>query len=177
MIFLKLFFEFFKTGLFSIGGGYATIPFLYQISISRGWYSIKELSDILAISVITPGPVGVNMATYAGFKTTGLLGAICATISLVIPSYFIVILVCKIIKKYNENPMVQGILYALKPASFGMLFAVFLNIIKSNINSIPSVIVFSALFIITFFFKKNPSWYFLFAIIIGLILNFFKFLV
>ena len=101
MIYLYLIFEFFKIGLFSFGGGYATIPFLYNLSEVYGWYSIKELSQIIAVASITPGPVGINAATYAGYKTAGLAGSISATISEMIPSLILVIIVSKILKKFN----------------------------------------------------------------------------
>ena len=89
MILFHLIFEFFKIGLFSIGGGYATIPFLYQIITDYGWYSVHQLTNMIAISMITPGPVGVNMATFAGFQTYGVLGGILSTLSLVAPCYII----------------------------------------------------------------------------------------
>ena len=93
MIYLLLIYEFMKIGLFAIGGGYATLPFLYHISEVYSWYSSKELVDMLAVSSITPGPVGINVATFAGFKSAGFLGAFLATASLIIPSFLIVILI------------------------------------------------------------------------------------
>ena len=86
MIYLRLFLEFFKTGLFSVGGGLATIPFLYELSAKTGWFSYEELANMMAVSESTPGPMGVNMATYVGFETAGVPGSICATIGLVTPS-------------------------------------------------------------------------------------------
>ncbi|MBE7706384.1 MAG: chromate transporter [Cyanobacteria bacterium SIG30] len=173
MIFLKLFFEFFKTGLFSVGGGYATMPFLYQISNDYNWYSLQELADILAISVITPGPVGVNMATFAGFKTSGILGAIVATLALVLPSYFIVIMVSKLIKKFEKNFYVESILYGLKPTGCGLLLAVAVNFFKNNVKDLYALLFFIFLFILSFKFKKNPLFYFLIGGIFGLAVNFF----
>ena len=93
MLFVQLVYEFFKTGLFSFGGGYATLPFLYHISETYGWFTSKQLSDMIAVSTITPGPLGVNVATFSGFATAGLLGAFVATTAVVLPSYIIVIIV------------------------------------------------------------------------------------
>ncbi len=171
MILLKLFLEFFKTGLFSVGGGYATMPFLYEISNHYGWYTLKELGDIVAISVITPGPVGINMATYAGFKTTGITGSIVATLALVLPSYFIIILVSKLLKRFEDNFYVRSTLYSLKPAGCGMLAAVGLHLAKTNISDIPSFIIFAVLFYMTLDFKRNPLYFFLAGGIIGIIVK------
>ena len=91
--YLKLFLEFFHIGLFSFGGGYATLPFLYHIADVQKWYTTKQLSDMIALSSITPGPVGVNVATFAGFSTAGIDGAAIATISVILPSFIIVIIV------------------------------------------------------------------------------------
>ena len=93
MIFLKLFFEYFKIGLFSFGGGYATLPFLYHISETHHWFNVKQLSDMIAVASVTPGPVGVNVATFSGYSTAGILGAFVATSAVVLPSLFLVIFV------------------------------------------------------------------------------------
>ena len=103
MIHLQLFVEFFKIGLFSFGGGYATIPFLCHISQEYFWYSLEELTHMTAIASITPGPVGINVATYVGYKTAGFLGAMIATVSEMLPSLCLVILVAKFLKKFNDN--------------------------------------------------------------------------
>ena len=92
MILLQLFFEFFKTGLFAVGGGMATLPFLYDISARTGWYTTEMLADMIAVSESTPGPIGVNMATYVGFVTAGIPGAIIATLGLITPSIVIILL-------------------------------------------------------------------------------------
>ena len=93
MIYLKLFLEFFHIGLFSYGGGYATLPFLYHIVEKYGWYTTSQLSDMIAISSVTPGPLGVNVATFAGYVTAGILGAFIATVSILLPSIIIVIII------------------------------------------------------------------------------------
>ena len=103
MIHFQLALEFFKIGLFSFGGGYATIPFLYHLSQVYNWYSIEELTQMVAVASITPGPVGINVATYAGIKTAGISGAIVATIVEMLPSLILVLIVAKLLKKYSEK--------------------------------------------------------------------------
>ena len=102
MIYFLLFTEFFKIGIFSLGGGYATLPFLYHMSETYHWFSADELSRMLAISSITPGPVGLNVATFAGYKTGGILGSVDATMAIMIPSFIIVIFISKKLKKYRN---------------------------------------------------------------------------
>lgn len=121
MIFLQLFYEFFKTGLFAVGGGLATLPFLEDISQRTGWFTSAQLADMLAISESTPGPIGVNMATYVGFETAGILGALCATAGLVMPSVILIILVSKVLEKFRSNTYVEAAFYGLRPASVAMV--------------------------------------------------------
>ena len=121
MIFLQLFYEFFKTGLFAVGGGLATLPFLEDISLRTGWFTSAQLADMLAISESTPGPIGVNMATYVGFETAGILGSLCATVGLVMPSVILIILVSKVLEKFRTNTYVEAAFYGLRPASVAMV--------------------------------------------------------
>ena len=168
---LNLIYEFFKMGLFSVGGGYATIPFLYQLVNDYHWYTFDQLTNMIAISMITPGPVGANMATFAGFKTLGIFGGIIATFSLVLPSFIFVIFISKILKKYSENFWVKAVLYSLKPAGCGLLTAVGLGFMKEHIKTLPAVMLFVFLLALSFKFKKNPLYYFLIAAIIGILLQ------
>lgn len=171
-IFLLLFLEFFKIGLFSVGGGYATMPFLYHIINDYGWYSSEQLSNMIAVSILTPGPVGVNMATFAGYQTSGIAGAVLATLSLILPSYIIVIAVSKIINTFHDNFWVKSLLYSLKPAGCGLLCAVGIDFFIDHVSSIKALILFIFLFILSFKFKKNPLYYFLIAGCIGVIFQF-----
>ena len=123
MIYLRLFYEFFKAGLFAVGGGLATLPFLYEISAKTGWFTSSTIMDMIAISESTPGPIGVNMATYAGFTTGGLLGSLCATVGLVCPSVIIIIIVYKIFNTFKESQLVQAVFYGLRPAVAGLVGA------------------------------------------------------
>ena len=121
MIYLKLFFEFFKAGLFAVGGGLATLPFLEDISERTGWFTRAQLADMLAVSESTPGPIGVNMATYVGFETAGVLGSLVATFGLVLPSLIIILLVVKVLEKFRTNRYVEAAFYGLRPASVAMV--------------------------------------------------------
>ena len=119
MIFLQLFYEFFKTGLFAIGGGLATLPFLKQIALRYPWFTPNDLMDMIAISESTPGPMGVNSATYAGFHAAGIPGALTATCSLVLPSVIIIILVSRALDKFRDSPLVQERLLRPSPGFGG----------------------------------------------------------
>ena len=128
MLYLKLFYEFFKTGLFSIGGGMATIPFLYKISDATGWFTYDDLANMIAVSESTPGPIGVNMATYVGYITGtqeggplyATLGAVTATLGLITPSIIVILIVAMFLKSFRDNKYVNNAFYGLRPASMRM---------------------------------------------------------
>ena len=130
MIYLRLFFEFFKTGLFAVGGGMATLPFLYDISTRTGWFTHEMLADMIAVSESTPGPIGVNMATYVGYVTAGIPGAVTATLGLVTPSVIIILLTARALKAFRENPLVDAGFYGLRPCSVGLIAAAGLLVVK-----------------------------------------------
>ena len=123
MIYLQLFFEFFKVGLFAVGGGMATLPFLYDISDKTVWFTHSQLADMIAISESTPGPVGVNMATYVGYTSGGPSGAIIATLGLITPSIIIVLIIARFLKAFRNNVYVNDAFYGLRPASTGLIGA------------------------------------------------------
>lgn len=133
MIYLQLFWEFFKTGLFSIGGGLATLPFLYDMAEKTGWFTQQEIANMLAISESTPGPIGVNMATYAGFKTGGVLGGVIAVLGLIAPSVIIILIIAGFIKKYADNKYLQGAFYGLRPTSTALIAAACFGVIQSTL--------------------------------------------
>lgn len=116
MIYLILAYEFFKIGLFSIGGGMATLPFLMDLTGKYDWFTVSELTNMVAISESTPGPVGINMATYAGYNAAGVLGAIVATISLTAPAWIIIIMIAKFLENFSENANVKAAFYGIRPA-------------------------------------------------------------
>ncbi|MBQ4652413.1 MAG: chromate transporter [Oscillospiraceae bacterium] len=130
MICLRLFIEFFKTGLFAVGGGMATLPFLYAMSDSTGWFSHAQLADMIAVSESTPGPIGVNMATYVGFSTAGVAGAVTATLGLVTPSVIIILLIAKALQSFRSNKYVDAAFYGLRPCSIGLIAAAGLLVVK-----------------------------------------------
>ena len=123
MIYLRLFWEFFKVGLFSVGGGLATLPFLYSLGAKTGWFSTADVANMLAVSESTPGPIGVNMATYAGFDCAGALGGVVATLGLVTPSVIVIVLVAMALQAFRTNKYVDGAFYTLRPASTGLIAA------------------------------------------------------
>lgn len=128
MTFLLLFWEFFKTGLFSVGGGLATLPFLYDMGERTGWFTAGEVADMLAVSESTPGPIGINMAVYAGFTTGGFWGSLCALVGLVTPSILVILLVAALLKSFRDNRWVQGAFYGLRPASTALIAAAGLSV-------------------------------------------------
>lgn len=171
MIYLHLFFEFFKIGLFSFGGGYATLPFLYHIADVYHWYTAQQLSDMIAVSSITPGPVGVNVATFSGFVSAGILGSLIATTSVILPSYVLVVIISKLLEKFKSNKNVQAAIYGLKPAGCGLLGAVGFNIFKDNI-SLWGIFLLVILILLGIKKKRDPLFYLAISAAAGLILGF-----
>ena len=129
-LYLRLFWEFFKTGLFAVGGGMATLPFMYDISDKTCWFTHSMLADMVAVSESTPGPIGVNMATYVGFVTGGIPGAVVATVGLVTPSVIVILLIARVLKAFRENQYVDAGFYGLRPCSIGLIAAAGVLVIK-----------------------------------------------
>ncbi len=190
MIYLYLFIEFFKTGLFSIGGGLATIPFLTAMSEKWGWFTRETLGNMIAVGESTPGPIGVNMATYVGytvgydkFGTLGaILGGFIATLALILPSVIIILIVARILTAFKENKFVSRSFYAIRPAVTGMIATAAVAMIKSGIftkggNSllkmldIKAAILFTVLLICTNKIKLHPIFYIIIAGAVGAIFS------
>ena len=129
MIYLRLFYEFFKTGLFAVGGGLATLPFLNDMADRTGWFTRAQLADMLAVSESTPGPIGVNMATYVGFTTGGIPGALIATLGLITPSIVIILIVANLLKAFRDSKYVSAAFYGLRPASTAMVAAAGVSVV------------------------------------------------
>ena len=128
---LTLFFEFFKTGLFAVGGGMATLPFLYDMSARHpDWFSTAQLADMIAVSESSPGPIGVNMATYVGFHTAGVLGGLVATLGLAAPSVIVILIVARVLRQFRSNEYVDAAFYGLRPCSVGLIAAAGLLVVK-----------------------------------------------
>lgn len=130
MIYLRLFFEFCRVGLFSVGGGLATIPFLTDLGERTGWFTSGQLADMIAISESTPGPMGVNMATYVGFTSGGVLGGIVSTLGLVFPSIVIILLIAGFLQKFRQSKAVDAVFYGLRAASVALITAALLQVAK-----------------------------------------------
>ena len=130
MMYLRLFYEFFKTGLFAVGGGLATLPFLYDLSDRTGWFTHAQLANMIAVGESTPGPIGVNMATYVGYVTGGIPGAVVATLGLICPSLIIILIIAAFLKAFRDNKYVNAVFYGLRPASTALITAAGLAVVK-----------------------------------------------
>ncbi len=116
----------------------ATLPFLYDISERTGWFTQEQLADMIAVGESTPGPIGVNMATYVGFETAGIPGAVIATLGLVTPSVIIILIIARVLKQFRENPTVDAVFYGLRPCSIGLIAAAGLLVAKITFLDIPA---------------------------------------
>lgn len=160
--FFTMFIEFFKTGLFSIGGGIATIPFLMEMSDKYGWFTKGELSDMIAVAESTPGPIGVNTATFAGIKSFGLLGGVVATLGLILPSYITIVLIYKVLEKFRDSKTVESVFYGLRPAVAALILSALLSLLKVTVIKdaaldIKAFCVFAVFTFAALYLKKlNP---------------------
>ena len=149
MLFLRLFYEFFKTGLFAVGGGMATIPFLYNMADATGWFTRMDVDNMIAVGESTPGPIGVNMATYVGYLTGmsegglpfALLGAVVATLGLITPSIIVILIIASFLKSFRNNRYVESAFYGLRPASTGLIAAAGLSVAMANLFYMESAAI------------------------------------
>lgn len=186
MIYLRLFYEFFKTGLFSVGGGLATLPFLYEMSTKTGWFTTADIADMIAVSESTPGPIGINMSTYAGFTTGGVLGGVVASIGLAVPSVIIILIIAKFLEKFRNNRFVEGAFYGLRPASIAMITAAGLNVARValvNMDALAAgnygefflwkaILLGAAIFIAQRKLKWSPVIFIAIAAVVGIVFQF-----
>ena len=126
-------YEFFKTGLFAVGGGLATLPFLTQIQQKYQWFTTEALANMIAVAESTPGPIGVNMATYVGYSSFGIWGGILATLSLVLPSLLVVLMIAKALDKYRSNPYINNAFAFMRPAVTGLIAAAGFSVLKISL--------------------------------------------
>ena len=133
MVFLQVFIEFFQIGLFAVGGGPATIPFLMDLADKYDWYTRADVANMLAVSESTPGPIGVNMATYAGYNAAGFLGGIVATCSLVLPSLIVIVVVARMLQSFSENKYVKSAFWTIRPAVTGLIATAVVGLIQTAI--------------------------------------------
>lgn len=185
MIYVQLFYEFFKIGLFAVGGGMATLPFLQALSEKTGWFTTDLITNMIAISESTPGPIGINMATYVGYNITGLLGGIVATLGTILPAIIIVSIVSRYLEKFSENPLVNYAFYGLRPTVTGLIAAACFDVMSVSILHISTflssrslldlidpikLILFIVAFVAIRKFKKHPVLYIAVSAVIGIIL-------
>ena len=184
MIYIILFLEFSKVGLFTIGGGLASLPFLYELAEKYTWFDKSVIADMVAISQSTPGPIGINMATYAGYQAAGILGGLIATVGIVTPSFIIIIIIAHYLKAFKNSKIVKSIFKGLRPAVTGLIAVACFEIVKMSIFTvkefndtsnvfdffnIESLILLGVIFYATNKFSKHPAIYILFGAIIGII--------
>ncbi len=197
MILLRLFWEFFKTGLFAIGGGMATVPFLQDISAKTGWYTSGQLADMIAVSESTPGPLGVNMATYVGYTVgsqqlggagMGVVGAIVSTLGLIFPSIVVILIIGYFLKRFRDSKLVDSALYGLRPASVALISAAGVDIVLFAILRVDSIYeigkaslswkaailalaIFAGTNLVPKLKKIHPIWFIFFSAIAGILLH------
>ena len=174
MIYLRLFWEFFKTGLFAVGGGMATLPFLRSMGAATGWFTAGQLADMVAVSESTPGPIGVNMATYVGFETAGVPGAVVSTLGLITPSIIIILIVAAFLKAFRSNKYVERVFYGIRPASTGLIAAAGVSVMElcllnidafrsgggfASLISIKGLALFAAVWVLTNLVKRTKNWH------------------
>lgn len=191
MILFSLFFEFMKIGLFSVGGGMATLPFLYSMSDNTGWFTHAQIADMLAVSESTPGPIGINMATYVGYATAGIPGALAATIGIIIPGIVLVLIITAVLDKFRNNVYVEGAFYGLRPASVGLIAAAGVLVVKISLMNTTlyektglfmdllqwkAIALAVLLLILTRAIKKtkglHPVYFIVFSAVVGIVFNF-----
>ncbi len=175
MIFLELFYAFFKIGLFGFGGGYAMLSLIQgEVVIKHQWLTSSEFTDIVAMSQMTPGPIGINSATYVGYASiieagyptwVGIIGSFIATFAVCLPSFILMLLISKYLLKYQKHPVVKAIFSGLRPAVVGLLAASALLLMKPENFSSPdesviqfliSILLFAGTFIASYHYKVHP---------------------
>lgn len=194
MIFLELYFRFFFVGLFAIGGGLATVPFLQSMGEATGWFNQSDIADMIAISESTPGPIGVNMATYVGYQSGevfgvagGIFGGVIATLGLITPSIIVIVIVARMLQKFKDSKYVEYAFYGLRAASIGLVASACLGVAKiafwnaeimAESGSVFAAvdyksIILSAMifFCVTKFKKLHPIALILFSAVVGILLK------
>ena len=133
LLLLELFWEFLKIGLFAVGGGMATLPFLYDLGDKTGWFTSAQVLDMLAVSESTPGPIGINMATYVGYTVGGIPGAVLATLGSILPGVVLVLILAKFLQKYRDNKYINAAFYGLRPASTALIAAAGVGVLGESL--------------------------------------------
>ena len=172
MILLRLFIEFFKTGLFAIGGGMATLPFLTDMGERTGWFTSAQLANMVAVSESTPGPIGINMATYVGFEMSGIPGAVIATLGLVAPSIIVILIIAQFLKAFRNSKYVDRAFYGVRPASTALIAAAWVTLAElclvnitafsesraaSDLLSLKNLLLFAVIWVFTNLVKPTKK--------------------
>lgn len=175
--------SFFLTGLFAIGGGLAAIPFMQQFFVDKGHIASDLFYNMIAISESTPGPIGVNMATYIGFEKFGIFGGIITTLSLVLPSFVIILVIAKSYSRFQDNIYVKRGLYGIRAAVVGLIASAAYSVLTTTILTTDKFIsspsffsffdfrqlaIFAVIFTLYKVFNKHPIWYILFGALCGI---------
>ena len=187
MIYLQLFWEFLKIGLFAVGGGMATLPFLQDLAAKTGWYSQSLITDMIAISESTPGPIGINMATYVGCNVAGFLGGVVATMGEILPAIVIVVTVSRYLEKFRGSKLVDAAFYGLRPAVTGLIAAAGISVVQvamfhfdlyrqtgvlMDAFDLKKIVFFVVAFAAIKKFKLHPVVYIACAAVVGILLSF-----
>ena len=187
MIYLQLFWEFLKIGLFAVGGGMATLPFLQDLAEKTGWYSQSLITDMIAISESTPGPIGINMATYVGCNVAGFLGGVVATMGEILPAIVIVVTVSRYLAKFRGSKLVDAAFYGLRPAVTGLIAAAGISVVQvamfhfdlyrqtgvlMDAFDLKKIVFFVVAFAAIKKFKLHPVVYIACAAVVGILLSF-----
>lgn len=187
MIYLLLYFEFFKIGLFSIGGGLATLPFLHHLVEKYGWITSEDLLNMIAVAESTPGPIGVNTATFVGYKTANLWGGLIATAGIITPAIIIIVIISHYFARFNEKPIVQAGFNGIRPAVVGLIGAAGFEVIKiallrldlyketKNLLTLldyKAILLFAVMWVLINKYKKHPIIYILAAGVIGILFKY-----
>ncbi|MCL2121361.1 MAG: chromate transporter [Clostridiales bacterium] len=187
--YLLLCIEFAKISIFAIGGGLASLPFLYSLSDRYAWFSHGDLADMVAVSESTPGPIGINMATYVGYTVAGVLGGVLATVSYIIPSILIGVIVARFLEKFKASPYVEAVFYGIRPAVCGLIGAAAYKIMSislldldayrisgsaslTGLFRLPAILMFGVMTVMNHKLKWHPVVYIAIAAVIGVLLKF-----
>ena len=176
MIYLELFWAFCKIGFFAIGGGLATVPFLFDLSAEKGWFSVADLVKMIAVSEATPGPLGVNMATYTGVQTAGVSGGIISTVGLVVPMFVVIVVLSHCLKHFRKNKWLDAIFEGLRPAVAMMILSFVIGLFIMNYQTadhmgrpLLAVLLSICYVILTWHFRGHPVLFITLAAVMGII--------
>ena len=171
MLLWLLFFEFFKIGLLALGGGLVTVPFLFNLSEKYHWFTSEQLVNMIAVAESSPGPIGVNMATYAGFKADGIIGALVATGGLVLPSVLIIIFIASYMERMKETDFFQNLMFVVRPAVLALIISAGVELGHIALVSQKAILICAIFWGAIHFFKLHPILYIIIGGILGVALK------